>query len=110
MKKYGFLFGAGAEIAYGLPNGGRFALDIFRQDVSNAKAKFKEMRDNVGTTTSYASNWLPENYKSKNISVFGKGVFQNIISSTVEHKRVQIIEKINEIDSIATKIVSNLLE
>ena len=26
--KYGFLFGAGAEIAYNLPSGGRFALDI----------------------------------------------------------------------------------
>ena len=32
--KYGFLFGAGAEIGYGLPSGGKFALDIFRYDVS----------------------------------------------------------------------------
>jgi hypothetical protein len=30
MQKLGFLFGAGAEICYGLPTGGKFALDIFR--------------------------------------------------------------------------------
>ncbi len=29
--KLGFFFGAGAEVGYGLPSGGRFALDIFRQ-------------------------------------------------------------------------------
>ena len=29
--KLSFLFGAGAEISYGLPSGGKFALDIFRQ-------------------------------------------------------------------------------
>lgn len=32
--KYGFLFGAGAEAAYGLPSGGKFALEIFRYDTA----------------------------------------------------------------------------
>ena len=35
--KYGFLFGAGAEVSYGLPSGGKFALDIFRFDTSSSK-------------------------------------------------------------------------
>ena len=39
--KYGILFGAGAEIGYGLPSGGKFALDIFRYDVSKSKKNFK---------------------------------------------------------------------
>ena len=30
-KKFGLFFGAGAEIAYGLPSGGRFALEIFQR-------------------------------------------------------------------------------
>ena len=68
MKKYGFLFGAGAEIVYNLPNGGKFALDIFRRDTNKAKELFKEMRQNVNDKTSYASNWLPKDYLSKNIS------------------------------------------
>lgn len=29
-RKIGFLFGAGAEIGYGLPSGGKFVLDIFK--------------------------------------------------------------------------------
>lgn len=37
MMKFGFLFGAGAEMGYGFPSGGRFALDIFRHDPSNIK-------------------------------------------------------------------------
>ena len=35
--KIGFLFGAGAEIGYGLPTGGKFALEIFRQDTALIK-------------------------------------------------------------------------
>ena len=56
MKKVGFLFGAGAEICYGLPTGGKFALDIFRQDVSISKKEFIEMRDSIDGTTAYAGN------------------------------------------------------
>lgn len=37
--KYGFLFGAGAEVGYGLPSGGKFALDIFRHDITESKKK-----------------------------------------------------------------------
>ena len=95
MKKYGFLFGAGAELAYNLPSGGQFALDIFRQDTAEPKKKFKEMRDNVDSKTAYANEWLPDKYKDKNISAFGKSVFENIISSTVEHNRSIVIEKVN---------------
>lgn len=110
MKKYGFLFGAGAEAAYGLPSGGKFALDIFRQDTSDAKQNFKDMRDLVKSTTLYANHWLPENYKTKNISVFGKSIFQNIIASTVEHRKNQIIEKINAFDNIARKFSNDNVE
>lgn len=79
--KYGFLFGAGAELAYKLPSGGQFALNIFRQDTSGPKKDFREMRENVDSTTSYASQWLPKDYMSKNIGTFGKSIFQNIIMS-----------------------------
>ena len=67
--KYGFLFGAGAEIGYGLPSGGQFALDIFRFDTTSSKDAFKQMRDQVKSTTFYASNWLPKGFKDKNITV-----------------------------------------
>ena len=106
--RYGFLFGAGAEIAYNLPSGGRFALEIFRQDTSSSKDFFKEMREKVDATTPYANQWLPKDYLNKNISTFGRAVFQNIIMSTVEHKRKQIVEKVNEFDDVAQEINKRL--
>ena len=103
MMKYGFLFGAGAEIGYGLPTGGKFALDIFRFDASESKILFKEMRDMVDPTTYYASQWLPYGYMEKNISSFGKTVFQNIIKDTVEHNRDNIIKRINNLMRLPQK-------
>ena len=110
MMKYGFLFGAGAEIGYGLPTGGKFALDIFRFDASESKILFKEMRDMVDPTTYYASQWLPYGYMEKNISSFGKTVFQNIIKDTVEHNRDNIIKRINQFDEIASKEIASMMQ
>ena len=106
--KYGFLFGAGAEIAYNLPSGGRFALDIFRQDTTAPKQIFKKKRENVNPTTVYAGQWLPKDYLGKNINTFGKSVFQNIIMSTVEHKRVQIVNKVNDFDTFACSVAASM--
>ena len=119
MKKVGFLFGAGAEICYGLPTGGKFALDIFRQDVSISKKEFIEMRDSIDGTTAYAGKWLPNDYKTRSVSSYGKSVIENIIKDTLEHKREYIISKLNDFDSYAKNakkhieniddIISNML-
>lgn len=101
--KYGFLFGAGAEVGYGLPSGGLFALDIFRHDTTESKQAFKDMRERVELTTAYANQWLPSDFRTKNISSFGKTVFQNIIRDTVEHNRNAIIAKFNDFDEIAER-------
>ena len=106
--KYGFLFGAGAEVSYGLPSGGQFALDIFRHDSSESKKEFKTMRNSVDITTRYASFWMPKGFQDKSISSFGKSVFQNVIKDTVEHNRVSIIEQINKFDTIARKEAERL--
>ena len=100
--KFGFLFGAGAEMGYGFPSGGRFALDIFRHDPSNSKKEFKAMRDSLDLTTSYANDELPADFMNKNISTFGRSVFQNIITDTIENNRDAIIDKINNFDSLAS--------
>lgn len=101
MAKIGFLFGAGAEACYGLPTGGRFALDIFRQDVSVSKKEFIEMRDSIDALTEYANKWLPNGYETRSVSTYGKSVIENIIKDTLEHKREQIIKKLNDFDTYA---------
>lgn len=110
VKKIGFLFGAGAEIGYGMPTGGTFALDIFRQDPTEAKKEFKKMRAAIDKTTAYAGTWLPENFDEKNIGSFGKSVFSNIIKSTIEHNREDIINKLNNFDELAQNVLEKVNE
>ena len=38
--KVGFFFGAGAEISYGMPSGGKFALNIFKKSVESVFGNF----------------------------------------------------------------------
>ncbi len=99
--KTAFLFGAGAEVDYGLPTGGRFALEIFRQDSTKSKQDFKENRSKIDTSTLYAGKWLPESFLAKSVSSFGKPVFESIIRDTIEHNRDKIIANLNCFDEIA---------
>lgn len=106
--KVGFLFGAGAERSYNMPSGGTFALEIFRQDATSAKEKFKEMRDNIDRRSRYANQWLPDGYSDKNISSFGKSVFESLIKDTIEHNRLHIVDKLNNFDSFAASIATRI--
>ena len=107
MKKIGFLFGAGAEIAYGMPTGGKFALDIFRRDVSRAKETFKENRKNIINTSQYATNWLPQDYISKRVTTFRESVYENIIKDTVVNNRSDIIDRINNFDRVGDAVLTS---
>ena len=97
--KIGLFFGAGAEIGYGLPSGGKFAIDLFRQDSTPYKIKFREQLKNIDSRSLYANSWLPRDYSKKNIFVFGKNEFTSIIESSIQYKRNEIIEKLNDFDS-----------
>ena len=70
MNKIGFLFGAGAEISYGMPSGGKFALDIFRQSSEPGKQKLRDMRKNIDKRSTYASRWLPNDYDKNGHCLF----------------------------------------
>lgn len=105
--KIGFLFGAGAEVGYGLPSGGDFALNIFRQDSSESKTIFKSQRDSIDRTSRYAQ-WLPDDFETKNINVFRRKAFEDIIRSTVEQNRENIIKRLNTLDVLASTIVSEM--
>ncbi len=55
------------------------------------------------------TNWLPDDYKNKSVSSFGKTVFETIIKDTIEHNRDYIINELNRFDEIA-KYEENLLK
>ncbi|MDW1604982.1 MULTISPECIES: hypothetical protein [unclassified Vibrio] len=78
MSKVSLFFGAGAEIGYGLPSGGKFALDIFRMDVAEDKKRLREAREKVNKRSNYAKNWLPQDYEKKPISSFGRTQYESL--------------------------------
>lgn len=52
MKRYGYLFGVGAELASNLPSGGQYAVDIFTQDPAETKQKFTVPADELSVADS----------------------------------------------------------
>ncbi len=108
MKKIGFLFGAGAEISYGMPSGGKFALDIFRHSTQDSKNTLRDMRSKIDTSSAYATNWLPEDFESKSISSFGQRVFDSIIKSTIGNNRSAIIHKLGDFDRLAESAINKV--
>ncbi|EPD28945.1 hypothetical protein SAMN05444420_102338 [Capnocytophaga granulosa] len=108
MKKIGLFFGAGAEMGYGLPSGGEFAIDLFRQDPTKYKKKFRVVLSEINNTSRYATYWLPDSYLNKPIYAFGEKDFISIIQSSIEYRQDKIIEKFNDFDSLCERAIAKL--
>lgn len=106
--KLGFFFGAGAEVGYGLPTGGKFAIDLFRQDVNLHKHFLRQQLQQISSLDSYATSWLPERYSIQRIHAFGKNEFTNLIESSIEYRKSEIIRRLNDFDSEAEYALSQL--
>ena len=96
--RLGFFFGAGAEICYGLPSGGKFAIDLFRQDPSQYKTDLRNQLRALDSRSPYANEWLPQGYADKSIYAFGRNEFTSIIESSIEYRRDEIIRRLNRFD------------
>lgn len=97
-SKVSLFFGAGAEIGYGLPSGGRFALDLFRAPVDEDKAAFRRQLEGINRTSAYAARWLPADYSKKRLHVFGKADFEGMIMSSLEYRREAILAYLDRFD------------
>ncbi|MBH0175663.1 SIR2 family protein [Fictibacillus sp. 23RED33] len=105
LPKLSIFFGAGAEIGYGLPSGGKFALEIFRVSNEEDKETFREQIQNIDSRSQIASQWLPDNYASKRLNVFGKGEFEGLIASSLENRRSNILDYLDKFDSNITNLL-----
>lgn len=106
--KLAIFFGAGAEIGYGLPSGGKFAIDIFKISPEEDKIRFRKQLENIDPTSQYASKWLPEGYRDKRVFVFGKGDFEGLIASSLEYRRANILNYFDNFDANVRKLMTRL--
>ena len=97
-KSISLFFGAGAEISYGMPSGGEFALNIFRQDQRTSKELFRNEIAKVNVSSFQAREWLPENYADKQVSSFSKTQHETLLKSSLEYKRATLLEYLNNFD------------
>lgn len=107
MKKpaVSLFFGAGAEVGYGLPSGGQFALDLFRIPADQDKADFKEQLKTLDNTSAYATKWLPDDYMKKRIHVFGKSDYEGIIASSLEYRKDDILAYLEQLDQHVLRLL-----
>ena len=108
----GFLFGAGAEKCFGLPDGGEFAIKLFNRSYSVLKEEFKEaigeVFANKDTSPSYIE-WLDlEETRNRRVYSFGKTDFNSVVESSAEQKKDAIIKFCQNIDSEAQEVYLNL--
>lgn len=106
--KIGFFFGAGAEVGYGLPSGGTFAIDLFRQNQTPYRQAFREQLKAIDKMTTYATDWMPSGFQSKQIHAFGKREFTSLIESSIEYKRSEIIRLLKRFDTECEMVMSDL--
>lgn len=109
MTKVSLFFGAGAECSYGLPSGGKFALDIFRMNTSDDKINLKEQLNNVDKQSNYA-RWLPEGFDNKKLTAFTKTQYESIVKGSLENKRNNILDYLNNFDEKVNLIAQRLYD
>ena len=94
----GIFFKAGAEIGYGMPSGGRFALEVFKREIGKERESLKNLIKNVDSKSVYANYWLPNGYSSKRVYSFGKSEYITLVESSLENQRHSIISFLNNFD------------
>ena len=105
QKKIGLFFGAGAEIAYGLPSGGKFAIEIFRRSPDVQKQRFRDLLDHINRRTNYAADFLPPEFHRKRLNAFGKPDFTALLQSSIEYRRELVLDFLNNFDQHAIRVV-----
>lgn len=93
-----FFFGAGAEVSYRMPTGGRFALEVIKRS-SQARDEFVEMRRNVDAscTQSYR-RWLPSPLMRQRVSPIGSSEHGSVFGESLESGYERVIEVLDHYD------------
>jgi hypothetical protein len=91
--KLGLFFGAGAEMGYGLPSGGRFALEVFRRGADAEKDLIREQLKSVAKS---------------DICKFGKADYKAILKSSVEYRRPFILKFLDGFDTQVASVLQAL--
>lgn len=107
-KKIGVFFGAGAEIGYGMPDGGRFAIDVFRTKQDEAKKLFREALKKIDLEARhYTTDYLPKGFQGNSVTVFGKAQLASIFKGSLKAHRKDLKAQLEDFDGLTKSILSD---
>ncbi|MDU5108405.1 hypothetical protein [Clostridium sp.] len=92
-----------------MPSGAKFALDIFRMNTSNDKINLKEQLNSIDKQSNYA-RWLPEGFDNKKLTAFTKTQYESIVKGSLENKRNNILDYLNNFDEKVNLISQKLYD
>lgn len=102
LNKYGFLFGAGAEVIYGLPNGGEYTYKTLLQKCSimyNALSKFYKER----LTEKYISEYVKQFLFTENSHTYREMIYDSLnlisINNNLTENESELVKSVFEIKS-----------
>ena len=105
VPRLAFFFGAGAEVAYGMPVGGRFALEILR--AKRPKDEFKRDRDRIAAAcTPLYRKWLPDNFAKAPVVGLGKPEQNRVFGDSLQNGYTNVISSLNAYDESARRFLS----
>ncbi|WP_238389597.1 SIR2 family protein [Virgibacillus sp. MSP4-1] len=82
-------------------------MEIFRTSKEEDKEQFRRQIKEIDPKSQIASQWLPDNYANKRLNVFGKGEFEGLIASSLENRRSNILNYLDNFDEKVTKMLSD---
>ncbi|MFO7177028.1 hypothetical protein QJS77_16495, partial [Enterococcus faecium] len=74
---------------------------------SEDRESFRKQISSIDTQSRIATQWLPDNFKSRRINVFGKGNFEEIISSSLEQRRQSTLNYLEHFDEKVEAILKD---
>jgi hypothetical protein len=101
-------FGAGAELSYGMPTGGRFALEVIRRAPDPVAAfKADRARINAGATSVY-KKWLPDDFMKRSVTPFGKTERSRIFEDSLRNGSKHVISSLDVYDEKAKSFLNRV--
>lgn len=102
-----FFFGAGAERSYGMPTGGRFALEILKAE--RPKEQFRKIRERInGSCDITYRKWLPPKFATDQVHGLGKTELRSVFEDSLRTGFARVIASLDSYDTAAAAYLKRI--
>lgn len=100
-----FFFGAGAEVPYGMPVGGRFALEILRAGKPDAQFRADRKRISENCKPAYR-RWLPTKFATDSVYGLTSNEHRAVFEDSLRNGYRRVIASLDKFDEVAQSLLA----